>query len=210
MPQIIDRFKPAETSADMALYFFQALDPNPKYPAFNPAYQISGDELDFMLPADAGDALAEYIDGWDTSTSYAADSIADFNAYRNSFRHSSQRSSKITFNFISDVRITPDDLTLTTTLDYRTLNEIAVAILVAVANAGGLDDVLTRWMLTHKAAMYNCGGFTLMAVKVTETLPGNCEGDRTPNSNKLLGIEGSEQRRSFKQYLAAEPLSCLG
>lgn len=186
-----------KTSADMMLYFFQALDLNLSYPVFNPTYQIKNEKLDFILPTDAGDALTEVIDSWNPSAVHAADSIADFNTYRNSLIRSSEHSRVITFSRY---------LSASMWVEYRTMNDIAVAILVLAANAGWLDEVLARWVLAHKSALCNSGGFTLIRIKVIGTA--SEVGDQEPTSphKGLLEIVKSNKSNTFKQYLVSESL----
>lgn len=200
MPKHDDILPQINTSADMGLYFFQALDPNLSYPTFNPAYQVKSEKLDFMLPVDAGDALAEVIDSWNSSAVRTADSVADFNTYRNSLIRSSENSRVIKFSKYLSASIWTE---------YRAMNDIAVAILVLAAKAGWLDEVLCTWVLAHESALCNSGGFTLIRIRVIGTASEVDDQEPTSPQNDLIEIVESNQRNTFKQYLVSESLHQL-
>lgn len=193
---------PTRASDTMALYFFKAIAPTGKYPSFMPMYQINGEAFDFLLPADVGDALAASIDLMVAPILYASDKLANYNGYRDSLLTPPKFASRGTYRCDFRTSVPNDNANVKTVLDYRTLSELAVTILMDSASAGELDDVLAGWVLTHSMALNYCGGFTLLRVGVTETLPTNYDTNRTPNRNDLRISAAPNRRHSFKQYLS--------
>ena len=201
----------ADSMSSTEQYFFQSILPSDRYPEFMP-YQVNCENADLLLTLQVGAALASYIDGWAEPVIYPTHSTAAYHAYRDTLLRPPQFASIGTFTVMFRTTMPTDNLLVETEVAYRALSSQAVAQLVAAASAGELPPLIGGWVLTHKLVLENCGGFTLLHVKVTELQPTEYRYEKppaasVPTNNALLELGVLKKRRSFKRFLAGSNVS---
>lgn len=202
MPNHNDSSNPTSASDDIALFLFQPILPTSAYTTRWPMLQICDEAADFMLPLFVGSALVSYFDHLSPPVLYGSDNFAEYHGFRINSQNQPHLSSSGAHRHTLSAIMPTDYMGVTTRINYRTFSKQSVALLMAKAQADGLDVILNQWVLTHAMALAHCGGFTLLAVQVIEGPSNDHEPDQKLNRNELSEAECHKQRRSFKRYLA--------
>lgn len=160
---------PIAWTAETTLYLFRRIFPQDGYPCFMHMIIVGDEVADFMLPADAGGALATCIDVTRPGLLYPTETFKDFRRYRLELESNKTVPPSYTvFDRQLDQIVREGRKIYRIRFCYRTLSEHAVSLLLADDRAAKVDEVLHYWVRHHRTLLETCGGFTLLEVRLKD------------------------------------------